>query len=244
MSMQTESSPSTGPTSSDTETSEPLTGQPLSQLTLFAEAFPVSRIRPLVDDWQAPTSGTCGVSSSEQFAVLDRGGSWRKTSRDSSQVNLDGSLDEFCETWPRAGMTRNGIVFQRSPSVPLTVGTEFGSWPTPRNCTAMAAAFTENTVLAKFPNLETVVARRELWKSPAAADTRDRGNMSNPAIQRRALLGKQIMLSMQAGGALNPPWVEWLMGYPLGWTALEDSAMPLSRRSRNGSRTGSKKRKG
>jgi DNA (cytosine-5)-methyltransferase 1 len=31
--------------------------------------------------------------------------------------------------------------------------------------------------------------------------------------------------AMQAGngGRLNPTWVEWLMGFPLGWTDLEDS---------------------
>jgi DNA (cytosine-5)-methyltransferase 1 len=30
--------------------------------------------------------------------------------------------------------------------------------------------------------------------------------------------------SMRAGngGKLNPMWVEWLMGFPLGWTDLED----------------------
>ena len=27
-------------------------------------------------------------------------------------------------------------------------------------------------------------------------------------------------------GQLNPTWVEWLMGFPLGWTDLEDSATP------------------
>jgi DNA (cytosine-5)-methyltransferase 1 len=29
---------------------------------------------------------------------------------------------------------------------------------------------------------------------------------------------------MSAGnaGRLNPTWVEWLMGFPLGWTDLED----------------------
>ena len=32
--------------------------------------------------------------------------------------------------------------------------------------------------------------------------------------------------AMQAGngGRLNPMWVEWLMGFPLGWTDCEDSA--------------------
>jgi hypothetical protein len=28
------------------------------------------------------------------------------------------------------------------------------------------------------------------------------------------------------GGKLNPMWVEWLMGFPLGWTDLEDSETP------------------
>ena len=28
------------------------------------------------------------------------------------------------------------------------------------------------------------------------------------------------------GGALNPTWVEWLMGFPLGWTDLEPSETP------------------
>ena len=32
-------------------------------------------------------------------------------------------------------------------------------------------------------------------------------------------------------GQLNPMWVEWLMGYPLGWTELSPSEMPSSRKS-------------
>lgn len=31
-------------------------------------------------------------------------------------------------------------------------------------------------------------------------------------------------------GALNPPWVEWLMGFPIGWTDLEESVTPSSPR--------------
>ena len=27
-------------------------------------------------------------------------------------------------------------------------------------------------------------------------------------------------------GALNPTWVEWLMGFPLGWTDLNASETP------------------
>jgi len=37
------------------------------------------------------------------------------------------------------------------------------------------------------------------------------------------------------GGSLNPTWVEWLMGFPLGWTALDASETPSSRKSRRSS---------
>jgi hypothetical protein len=35
-----------------------------------------------------------------------------------------------------------------------------------------------------------------------------------------------------SGGVLNPTWVEWLMGFPLGWTVLAPSEIRSYRRSR------------
>ncbi len=32
-------------------------------------------------------------------------------------------------------------------------------------------------------------------------------------------------LNSVGGGALNPSWVEWLMGWPIGWTDLQPSEM-------------------
>jgi hypothetical protein len=66
--------------------------------------------------------------------------------------------------------------------------------------------------------------REKYWPTPQLADYKDRGNMSNPSIQKRAEKGKQMTLSMVAhptSGQLNPMWVEWLMGWPLGWTDLK-----------------------
>jgi len=36
---------------------------------------------------------------------------------------------------------------------------------------------------------------------------------------------KDLTIIAQAGGQLNPDWVEWLMGYPIGWTGLEPLEM-------------------
>mgnify|MGYP003669846176 CR=1 FL=1 len=56
------------------------------------------------------------------------------------------------------------------------------------------------------------------WATPASADDRDRGDVMNtPAVQRRVGV-KQLNLSMQAGGRLNPAWVEALQGLPPGWS--------------------------
>ena len=63
-----------------------------------------------------------------------------------------------------------------------------------------------------------------LWPTPLASDNRDRGNLSSGAVKRRMEKGKQISLSQSVSntsGQLNPTWVEWLMGWPLGWTDLK-----------------------
>tara|TARA_R110000868_G_scaffold83144_2_gene234973 strand:- start:2 stop:505 length:504 start_codon:yes stop_codon:yes gene_type:complete len=95
------------------------------------------------------------------------------------------------------------------------------NWPTPTAHNAKEAAYPAK-FLRKTPTLAATVAMRK-FPTPQASDNRDRGNMSNPSIQRRVAMGKQIMLSQsvdQNSGQLNPPWVEWLMGWPLEWTDL------------------------
>lgn len=120
-------------------------------------------------------------------------------------------------TWPRAGTTRSGTAFQRRPLVPHISETEYGLWPTPD-----AGVYGAGTTLA--------VAVR-LWPSPMARDFRYPGKSR---LERTG--GRQGEVLPQAvGGPLNPTWVEWLMGFPLGWTELKDSATPSSRKSRKSS---------
>ena len=55
----------------------------------------------------------------------------------------------------------------------------------------------------------------------------DASNNGGPSQYDR----NSLPLNAVAGGALNPTWVEWLMGFPLGWTALDASETPSSRKS-------------
>ena len=47
----------------------------------------------------------------------------------------------------------------------------------------------------------------------------------NQELKEREKTGKQVMLGHLVGGELNPDWVEWLMGWPIGWTACAPLAM-------------------
>ena len=47
----------------------------------------------------------------------------------------------------------------------------------------------------------------------------------NPSKNGQAEPASGHALPAAVGGQLNPAWVEWLMGYPLGWTVLSGWAM-------------------
>jgi hypothetical protein len=66
--------------------------------------------------------------------------------------------------------------------------------------------------------------RGRMYPTPTVQDASNNGGPSQ--YQRNSL-----PLNAVAGGSLNPTWVEWLMGFPLGWTVCDASATRSSRRS-------------
>jgi hypothetical protein len=69
----------------------------------------------------------------------------------------------------------------------------------------------------KFDKEMTTLTNKE-WKTlptPTSRDWKDAGPNVNykKAKEKGRLAG-------HSGGSLNPTWVEWLMGYPKGWTDL------------------------
>jgi len=102
-------------------------------------------------------------------------------------------------------------------------------WPTP-TCNMVSGGPNHNSpqVLAGNHGINLAGAVMK-WPTPQASDNRNRGNADTPAIARRIAAGKQVMLTMTvSGGQLNPTWVEWLMGWPLGWTDLKPLATDKS----------------
>ena len=60
--------------------------------------------------------------------------------------------------------------------------------------------------------------------TPCAQDAK---NSTLPVSQRdrNSIPGWLLQTGSAPGGALNPTWVEWLMGWPLGWADCAASAM-------------------
>lgn len=119
-------------------------------------------------------------------------------------------------TWKERVTPGKRLLFQLAPSMPRTGEIESGLLPTPNTCeggrnrSASAGA-------AIRPSLG-MMASRNLWPTIQATDAIKGGKVS----PRPWAMG----LSESLGGHLNPQWVEWLMGYPEGWTDLEHSETP------------------
>lgn len=84
-----------------------------------------------------------------------------------------------------------------------------------------------------------------MWPTPTACQGHNNSPM-NSGSRGRALLAanadSESQAKAMAGGKLNPTWVEWLMGFPLGWTDCGDSETRSSRKSLKSSAGRSSKR--
>lgn len=105
-------------------------------------------------------------------------------------------------------------------------------WPTPK----ASAAGPDFAKMGRSKTGISLATAAAMYPTPTVQDASNNGGPSQ--YERNSL-----PLNAVAGGSLNPLWVEWLMGFPLGWTALDASATPLSRKSLRSSAGRSLKRK-
>ena len=193
------------------------------QLTFFAgdSLARTSQRRVAGQESKAPAPDY-GASTPVLLARYDRAtSSWR-----TSQLCLDGDLTVFSETFPRSGMTRNGTAYRLRPLVRLTAGTGCGLWPTPRASEAMANGRPGRP--DADARLEDVVAN---WPTPQARDSTNRAGQPHRYLVEKRYNLQDALAAREIRGSLNPTWVEWLMGFPLGWTDLEASATQPSRKT-------------
>jgi hypothetical protein len=136
--------------------------------------------------------------------------------------------------WPTP-RANNGGPEKSKQGTPGTTGinleTAVRTWPTPRAQDGKHGAVTptdatRRRVESGMANLpEMVVESSRMFPTPKARDWRSAKGAAHDNRNSQDL-------NVDVGGPLNPPWVEWLMGYPIGWTVLPDWATQWFRSKR------------
>lgn len=184
-------------------------------LTWYREGFP-ARTYPLPEKAQGSKESVAGYGERWRgsLARFDPDTCSWKTVQHSLLEDSDG-----CSViWPRSGMTANGLCWEL-PMLALRInGTGSGLWPTPTVCGNYNRKWASAT---SGDGLATAV---RMWPTPTRRDYRsDSCTPGVKAIRDAHTRGKT--LPWEVGGLLNPTWVEWLMGWPLGWTDLKPLEM-------------------
>ena len=197
-------------------------------LTLFREDFHARTLVPQEKAQELMESDQeCGEKWRGSFVKFDPDLSLWKT----HQCSLLGGLDEFLETWPQWGLMRNGECWEQQTLERRIRGTEFGlspngvdSFHTP-NTTGLDGGSNSRKAL----KLRQILPPPPTWPTPTAHMSKE-CNAPSEHNRNTPTLTAQVNRSMGAGngGKLNPDWVEWLMGWPLGWTDLKPLATEKS----------------
>jgi len=133
----------------------------------------------------------------------------RKTVRFCVPVDLAPSSKNLT-AW---GMMQDGVCWELGISARPIEETGCGYLPTPS-----ASSYGTNKGGAagrtgkERPSLQTM-AKTGVWPAPTCHDRKGKTG----AIRGKNAKGGPT-LTQAVGGTLNPNWVEWLMGWPIGWT--------------------------
>lgn len=158
----------------------------------------------------------------DSYVRLSRPTSWVKTFLASLLTTRDYYSPLSSLTWRMRGTkSRRLWYFRLVPSVPYIEGIGYGWLPT-LDTTGEAPNKGSNKRNGPTSLFEAV----KLQPTLQASDWKNRGGFGTAAIRRRKAIGKQIQIPMVVGGSLNPPWAEWYMGFPAGWSELKPSETP------------------
>ena len=183
------------------------------QLTLFPAASPASRSPSPGSDEAREMTVTSGLRCCELLRSSGLAGCLVKMLLASS---IWRSTRCFL-TWKPSATPGGRSLFLLRPSTPRTGGTGAPSWPTPKARDYRCASGKETR---DSPDLNIAV---KMYPTPTtvAGLCGGSGNYRQlKDLEARGQITEEERRSMAAGngGQLNPDWVEWLMGFPPGWT--------------------------
>jgi hypothetical protein len=190
------------------------------------EATPASRSALLALVEEMRTSDTFGLTSDASSPRSSR----RSASLRTCQATLVLDSRRLFPTWKAWATAWRRYCSGLRMSARRTGASGCGSWPTPTANDATGSTHCYSSGDHEDIALKLPGAAR-LWATRTARNWKD-GTDPSSAAPTNGLLGRQAPRMMPRGLAspkrLNPRFVEWLMGFPRGWTDLDRSATPSS----------------
>ena len=150
-----------------------------------------SRAKTFPSPARAPESTVDEADSGEKWPASLARYDRVTSSWKTAQLSLLGDSEPSSVTWPRSGLMHGGQCWELPRLTLTTTEKESGYWPTP-----------------------TATAYKGWSQNHNRADSDDRLDYT---VEREAFLPGQTTPPKR----LNPDWVEWLMGWPIGHTALK-----------------------
>jgi hypothetical protein len=145
------------------------------------------------------------------------------------QCSLFEDSTEYCVTLPKWGLMLDGELWEQQTLAHLIKGTESGlsptppppdNWPTPIASGGGGGTNINNPrgIHQGNPLASAVKLSLGKWPTPTA-------HMAKETNAPSEALRNEPSLTSRVGGQLNPNWVEWLMGWPIGFTDLKPLVM-------------------
>jgi hypothetical protein len=186
-------------------------------LTLYLEDFHAKTlVQPVKAQELKETNPQCGSIWQGSLARLDPSTSLWKTAQCSLLEDLELSL----QTFPQWGLMQNGALYPQQTLVQIISVKEFGLEP--NNKTFF---HTPNTTGLDGGSNSRKALKKRMWLTPTANEDA----AGKPGAKMQKMLGNHPEVRQDPnGGTLNPTWVEWLMGWPPGFTDLKPLEMDKS----------------
>lgn len=228
-----------------------MSGQAAEQLTLFQEVSPASLFPWLESKKEKKTIVTYGRKCSELSENLRRVGLSVRMYLES--CTLPGK--QFVRTWSVKDTLSPYLILKLRLSDRRTDGNECSLLlKTPTEFDATVRSGKKNPKFGDSGSLAQEIysgfTAHRMWPTPTQRDYKDGSAESCKNVPVNGLLGRAVHFfptvtacewkgrgpnSKQqgptntlgyTGGQLNPTWVEWLMGFPIGWTDLNPLETP------------------
>lgn len=137
----------------------------------------------------------CGTKCCEPFAKLGPDGLWQKIPQDCLQLTMERISEQYCEGWPKAGTMRNGLCYRHAQWVHHTheKGCSLLLTPTANDCKPAG--------IKEFQMMQLAMKGIKI-----------------PTTYKR--LRSQLAAIEGMPGEVNPEFLEYLMGFPIGYTEI------------------------